>query len=145
MQSGAPGDSAAGWGVARWSNGALAEGARGRLEVGTTSNMAKYHGLAEAFAKAFERSSLDRAVVFELDTNFIVRQVLQYGKGKYACRSPLLIPLCLRCAALGSQLEEAGVSWEVRHVFSEYNLVADALAREGALYGNRGWALLRQV
>ena len=141
LKGGAAMVATAGWGAARWSSdGVLAEGARGRLAAGTTGNAAKYYALATAFARALERSATDTVVTFELDTNFIARQVQQYGKGKFACRSPVLTPLFLRCTRLGRELEQAGVSWKIRHVYAEYNLVADTLAREGALWGDRGWA-----
>ena len=32
------------------------------------------------------------------------------------------------CNRLGNALEERGVSWEVRHVYREYNQIADELA-----------------
>ncbi len=86
---------------------------------------------------------MDRKVVFELDTDFIVRQVQPFGKGKYACRSPLLVPLFLQVAAMGTRLREEGVDWIIRHVYGDYNLVADALAREGALFGGREWSPIR--
>ena len=136
-------DDQAGWDAARWSlNGALADFARGRLPRGTTSNMAKYHGLLQAFRRAFERRHVDRGVVFETSSMLIARQVQDFGKGKFACRSESLQSLFLPCVSLGRQLSAAGVAWRIRHVYTEYNQFCDTSSREAIIFGNRGWAVL---
>ena len=129
-----------GWGAARWSaDGTLTETVRGMLPIGTTENAARYHGLNACFARALERRDVDRDVVFELDSKLIVRQVMPFGVSKYACRSPHLQPLYIVCADVGKELDNAGVRWAIRHIYSEYNQVTDSLAREAAVLGSRDW------
>ncbi len=72
-------------------------------------------------SKAWQRRSQERRVIFELDSEIVVRQVRPFGAGKYACRSDALEPLFLRCAQLGRDLEDAGVHWDIRHIYTEYN------------------------
>ncbi len=130
----------AGCGVARWtSSGALAATYRGAVGECPTENVAKYNGLIVALRQALEKRRVDSRVVFEMDCRQIVNQVNPYGLNKLACRNPVLQPLFLTCTALGSQLSESGVTWEIRHIYSEYNQVADALARQGAVSGEASW------
>ena len=132
--------SKAGWGAARWSaDSVLAERAAGSLPQGSTSNIAKYAGLRAVFQKAVQRRDLDKHVVFELDSLLLVRQVQPYGTGRYACRSPCLQPLFLQCIQCGRELDEAEVHWQIRHVYSEYNLVANGLARRAVAAGDSAW------
>ena len=130
----------AGWGAARWSpEGRACEAARGRLDVATSANVARYHGLLECMPKAWQRRSQERRVIFELDSEIVVRQVRPFGAGKYACRSDALEPLFLRCAQLGRDLEDAGVHWNIRHIYAEYNATAKVLAKQGAYTGPMDW------
>ncbi len=56
---------------------------------------------------------------------------MQLAKHKpWACRSTNLIPIHCECVDLLEQLTAAGVSWDIRHVYREYNQVADALANQ---------------
>ena len=40
---------------------------------------------------------------------------------------------------IGRQLEQSDVAWEIRHIYSEYNGVADSHARAGASLGDTAW------
>ncbi len=82
---------------------------------------------------------MESRVIFEMDSKLLVNQVRPYGKGKFACRSPTLQPLFLTCVDLGRQWMDSGITWEIRHIFSEYNQVADSLARQGAITGDASW------
>ena len=102
-------------------------------------NVAKYHGLVAAFARAVERQTIDRHVIFEVDSQLLARQVQPFGVGKYACRSPALQQLWLECTERGRHLEQMGVFWEIRHIYKEFNQVSDTLAREAMFWGDRQW------
>ena len=130
-----------GWGAVRFmSDGAVAEQTRGRLPSNTSRNIAGYTGLLAALRRACQRRAVDKEVVFETDNLVIARQMLHFGKGKFACRSPSLQPVFMECAELGRGLNEAGVRWRARHVYSDYNGHANSLARPGALQGDSAWA-----
>ncbi len=129
-----------GWGAAMWSrDGVLVERACGRLAGTISKNVAKYHGLLAVFEKTFARRAFDKSIVFEVSSKLIERQVRKYGLGKYACRSPALQPLYLRCIDIGRALVGAGVVWEIRFIYSEFNQTAEGLARNGAVLGDSGW------
>jgi len=131
----------AGWGAAHWSSaGVLVEMARGSLNDGASNNEAEYHGLIANLRRAVALSSSISFVVFEVDSLVVARQVQQFGIGKFACRSSVLRPLFQVSTRLGLQLTTRGVQWRIRHIYREYNQVADTLANEAIDVGNADWA-----
>jgi len=52
-----------------------------------------------------------------------------------------LVELHAACTALSQRLSQAGVAWDVLHIYREYNGVADGLANEGVDLGaaSDGW------
>ncbi len=132
--------SSPGWGAARWfADGNFCEEAGGRLDRRLSANVASYHALLACMARAWERRNIDRSVTFEMDSVVVARQMQPYGIGKFACRSSALEPLFLRCVDLGHRLDGAGVDWQVRHIFAEYNEIATAIAKEVVCHGSRDW------
>ena len=128
-----------GWGAARLVDGLLREGARGRMTASCSRNLAAYHGLLACMLRALERSGDEKSVVFELSSSLIVRQMQPFGVGKYACRSPALQPVFLRCVSASHRLDNVGVTWEIRHIYGEYNREAAALAKQALAQGARAW------
>ena len=119
----------ASYGAAYWPPGrhAAGEPAAGtfRMYIGDASNnVAEYHGLRAAMQRAVRRP--DREVVFQVDSDLVAKQMARVNA--YVCRADGLMPLHHDCNQLGKALEERGVSWEVRHVYREYNQIADELA-----------------
>ena len=43
------------------------------------------------------------------------------------------------CVQLGQSLDDRGISWKIRHIYREYNQVADALANEALDVGSLHW------
>ncbi len=123
--------SEAGWGAACWmpTDSGIGEGAPfatcfGYLGPGISNNVAEYVGLSECLRRASR--SMGPVVIFQVDSLLVARQMAP--QDAWACRSPDLVPLRDQCRQLTQALTEAGVSWEVRHIFREYNQTADALA-----------------
>lgn len=48
----------------------------------------------------------------------------------WACRSACLIQLYSQCRDMGNTLDDNGISWQVRHIYREYNQTADALCNQ---------------
>ena len=65
-------------------------------------------------------------MVSQVDSDLVAKQMARVNA--YVCRADGLMPLHHDCNQLGKALEERGVSWEVRHVYREYNQIADELA-----------------
>ncbi len=128
-----------GWGALRLADGHRMEGARGRMSGSSSGNLAMYQGLLACMLRALERSEDEKSVVFELSSSLVVRQMRPFGLGKYACRSPSLQPTFLRCIGVGRRLDDAGVQWEVRHIYAEHNRVARILAKQALAQGSVDW------
>ena len=131
---GREGGGQAGWGCAVWhatpegyGSGPPSATAYGHLGDGVSNNIAEYVGLRECMRRATR--VLDPHVVFQVDSGLVSHQMA--GHGAWACRSPDLVPLRDSCRALGDRLTDAGVVWEVRHIYREYNQTADSLANRG--------------
>ena len=138
VRTGGPGDCEACWGAAHWSDeGVLMESMHDSATRPATANVAKYLALLACLCRALERRAQDRHVMFEVSSLCVAWQVQHYGMGRHACRSPTLQPIFLRCIEVGRQLHADGVEWSVRHIYTEYNEVANALAARGA--SRTGW------
>ena len=132
---------AAGWGAAYWSpDGILLGTARGYLGTAVSNNVAEYCGLKEGMLRALDIASPRTTVCFEVDSSLVARQMQVFGIGKFACRSPDLRQWFLDCVRLGWRLEDNQVTWLIRHIYREFNQVADALANEAIDIGDSSWA-----
>ena len=121
----------AGWGAAVWpasatglGSGPPAAEARGFLGPGVTNNVAEYRGLLECMMRAMRRD--DQLVLFEVDSMLLAMQMAQHRP--WACRSESLIDLHVGCVEAGTELTRSDKAWRVRHVYREFNQVADSLA-----------------
>ena len=101
--------------------------------------MAEYLGLAAAMQKAVDNVHLHQRIVFEVDAIIVAEQVRVFGRNKYACKKPRLRPLFLRCVNLGRELHGLGCQWSIRHIYREYNQVADSLANQAIDQGSCDW------
>jgi len=122
----------AGWGAANWGAGARGQGpphrtAEGYIGAGSTNNIAEYRGVLECFRLAVATIPSGGNAVFEVDSMLVALHL----RGKWACRDPGLGAYYSECLALGHHLTATARSWEIRHVYREYNAVADALANAG--------------
>ena len=84
--------------------------------------MAEYFGLREALRRALR--VLPPLLVFELDSMIIVMQM----SGRWGCLRRNLRDLLAECYDLGEQLTQTGCAWSRRHIYREFNQVADKLA-----------------
>jgi len=134
-----------GWGAARWSvDGTLVEIARGSLDIDehSSNNVAEYCGLEAALRRSLEivpPLAATDVVVFDVDSKVLAKQVLSFGADRYACRSDTLRPYYARCVILSRQLTQRGVRWRIRHIYREWNQVADSLANQAIDVGSLGW------
>ncbi len=124
-------ESSAGWGAAVWNAGEDGRGngppwatARGFLGTGVSNNVAEYEGLRVCMQRALRVR--DPQVVFEVDSMLLAKHMAHYQP--WACRSENLLGAHADCTSLGAHLSEAGFSWQVRHVYREFNQTADSLA-----------------
>ncbi len=122
----------AGWGAAVWvateqGSGIGPPAASSRGSLGSASNnVAEYVGLLKCMERALRK--LDSLVLFEVDSMLLARQLARHWP--WACRADSLKGLHRRCADLGELLARNGVEWDIRHVYREFNQVADALANQ---------------
>jgi len=132
----------AGWGAAYWGPGQQGLGAPvahacGYIGDDSTNNVAEYRGLRAVLRRAHRRAS--EPCVIDVDSLLVCRQV----RGDWSCRDAELRPWYDECVALYASLRARGQSVRLRHVYREYNAVADVLANEGVDFGGvRGgsWA-----
>ena len=135
------GAGAAGWGAAVWDAGSGGSGApvatcTGYLGEGVSNNVSEYGGLLACLARAVRTAREQRptgAVVFEGDSDLVLKQV----RGQFACRAPSLWPTFESCRRYCRELERLGVAIHFRHIYREYNTVADALSNEAVDGGLR--------
>jgi ribonuclease HI len=91
--------------------------------VDGTNNIAEFEGLIAIIDHAlFTRRP---HVVFELDSLLLVN----FMNGKFGCHAPHLRGLFEQCRQLGNRLSSLGIRWSVRHIYREYNTVADELSK----------------
>ena len=89
--------------------------------------------------RALEITAPRDIVVFEVDSALVARQVQVFGIGKCACRSLALRPQFLNCVRLGWRLTDNQTIWQIRHIYREFNQVADSLANEAIDRGDSPW------
>ena len=91
-----------------------------------TNNIAQYKGLLEALRRAVRTG--DRRIIFEVDSYLVARQMAEMDA--WVCKADSLRSLHAECRVLCDELSDKGIGWTVRHIYREYNKVADALANE---------------
>ena len=123
----------ASWGAAVWAPtsdgraiGVALATSRGFLGSDITNNVAEYEGLRQLMLRAVRVR--DGRVMFEVDSMLLARQTARYRP--WACRTPTLVPIHSQCVELGSQLQEYGIACDTRHLYREFNQVADSLANQ---------------
>ena len=115
------------WGAAWWAAGVdpstpATATAAGICPDPSSNNIAEYFGFREALRRALR--ILPPSLVFELDSMLIVMQM----SGRWGCHRRHLRDLLAECYDLGEQLTQAGCAWSIRHIYREFNQVADRLA-----------------
>ena len=116
----------AGYGVAVWRAGETGEPhAHFREAIGNASNnIAEYEGLKAGMQRANRVG--DKSVIFEVDSKLVAKHMAH--KDAWTCKTEDLKPLYRICRRLGEELTKKGITWEVRHIYREYNQSADSLA-----------------
>ena len=96
-----------------------------RASIGRASNnVAEYEGLKAGMRRATRAG--DTSVIFEVDSYVVAKHMAH--RNAWACKTKALQEHYKTCRALGKELTNKGVKWEVRHIYREYNQTADALA-----------------
>ena len=95
-----------------WLGGALVLGSRRREPS------------ASAFIFALRGRYPGRLLIFELDSMLVVMMM----SGIWGCHRAHLRPLLAECYDMAEGLTALGCQWVLRHVYREYNTVADKLA-----------------
>ncbi len=99
----------------------------GRLIGSATNNVAEYHGAIAAVEAGLERGAT--TMELRLDSELIVRQI----EGRYRVRNKRLKPFFEQLTALTEWLD----SFQVSHIYREFNTRADALANDALDRGRR--------
>ena len=89
-----------------------------------TNNVAEYQGVIAALRHALATGPV--RVCFRVDSKLVCEQLC----GRWACRSPDLIPLYETSLQIAAELRErlGAANVQVEHVYREYNAGADSLA-----------------
>ena len=116
----------AGYGTAVWRTGESGEPhAWFRASIGRASNnVAEYEGLKTGMRRATRAG--DTSVIFEVDSYVVAKHMAH--RNAWACKTKALQEHYKTCRALGKELTDKGVKWEVRHIYREFNQTADGLA-----------------
>ena len=70
----------------------------------------------------------DPNVLFEVDSLILAKQLTR--RHLWACRSENLIPLHQQCVHVCDALTPLRISWDIRHIYREFNQTADALPNQ---------------
>ena len=127
------------WGAAWWAPGApppevATAFASGLCPDPSSNNIAEFYGFRECLRRAL-RAPRCAHVVFELDSMLVVMLM----QGMWGCHRDHIRVLLQECHDLGEALVFRGCPWTIRHVYREYNTVADRLAGQ-AIEESRGTA-----
>jgi len=68
----------------------------------------------------------DAAATFQVDSLLLARQCNM----EWRCRSPSLIPYWEQAAGLLRRLRDRGTAYSIRHIYQEFNALADSIANE---------------
>ena len=114
----------AGWSAAVWSADARGLGAgiafataRGFLGNDYSNNQAEYFALLQCLFRALRLH--DPHVIFEVDSLILVKQLARHLP--WACRSENLIALHQQCVHVCDFLSARHISWDIRHIYREFN------------------------
>ena len=115
------------WGAAWWEAGVgraspPTASAAGLCPDPCTNNIAEFFGLRECLRRALRNPG--RLLIFELDSMLVVMMM----SGIWGCHRAHLRPLLAECYDMAEGLTALGCQWVLRHVYREYNTVADKLA-----------------
>ena len=123
----------AGWGAAVWSADARGLGAgiafataRGFLGNDYSNNQAEYFALLQCLFRALRLQ--DPHVIFEVDSLILAKQLARHLP--WACRSENLIALHQQCVHVCDSLSALHISWDIRHIYREFNQTADTLSNQ---------------
>ena len=86
-----------------------------------SNNVAEYEGLKTGMRRATRAG--DTSVIFEVDSYVVAKHMAH--RNAWACKTKALKEHYKTCRALGQELTEKGVKWEVRHIYREFNQTAD--------------------
>ena len=67
----------------------------------------------------------DPHVIFEVDSLILAKQLARHLP--WACRSENLIALHQQCVHVCDSLSALHISWDIRHIYREFNQTADTL------------------
>ena len=98
--------------------------------------IAEFFGLRECLRNALRDPP--PSAIFELDSLLVIMMT----SGLWGCHRKHLLTLLKECYDPGEQLAAAGCSWFIRHIYREYNTVADDLAGQCIRTGrgtSRNW------
>ena len=135
------------WGAAWWDAGVdpglpPTDTAAGICPDPSSNNIAEFYGFRATLRRALGHRP--PRIVFELDSLLIVMMM----QGRWGCHRAHLRVLLAECYDLSEALTRAGCEWDIRHIYREYNEVADNLAGlcladpAHAHAWRSGWALL---
>ncbi len=123
-----PGGRMAGDGAAFWPSGSQGKGAPSgtfrEFAGSATNNIVEYKGLEASFRRAVRQP--DSNVLFEVDSMLLNKQI----SSEFGCRSELLRPAYIACSEFAEEMAAQGKKWRIRHIYREFNQVADTLANE---------------
>ena len=94
-----------------------------------TNNIAEYRGLRAILRRILREAPVPS--VIEVDSDLVCRQVL----GTRSCQNTELRPLYDECVLLYDAARARGSDLLLRHVYREFNVVADSLANAGTDLG----------
>ena len=89
----------------------------------SSNNIAEFYGFRECLRRALSDPVLT-PLVFELDSMLVVQCI----NGEWGCHRAHLRVLLQDCYDLGEGLAQRRHPWSVRHIYREFNTVADRLA-----------------
>ena len=127
------GETLAGRGAAVWSADARGLGAglafaaaRGFLENDYSNSQAEYVALLQCVFRALRLQ--DSHVIFEVDSLILAKQLARHLP--WVCRSENLIALHQQCVHVCDSLSALHISWDIRHIYREFNQTADSLSNQ---------------
>ena len=100
--------------------------ARGFLGNDYSNNQAEYFALLQCLSRALRLQ--DPYVIFEVDSLLLAKQLARHLP--WACRSENLIALHQQCVHVCDSLPALHISWDIRHIFREFNQTADTLSNQ---------------
>ena len=67
-------------------------------------------------------------MIFEVDSLILAKELARHLP--WACRSENLIALHQQCAHVCDSLSALHISWDIRHIYREFNQIADTLSNQ---------------